>query len=208
MDETQERDVANGLRQGSADAWRALYDAYSRRVWSSIARLMGPHSADVGDVVQDTFLAAAGAARLYDPRRGSLWLWLSGIARNHVALYYRRRRRHDRSAGDVGLSDENGLRVVDWLDGREASPGDVLASAELAATVRNALTELPADYETLLTAKYCDGVTLGELAQSHSSSVEAIRSKLARARRAFRRAFAKHAPCPDDGCARGGDEQS
>ena len=206
MDEKQQRRLADGLRQGSSDAWRALYDAYARRVWESVARRMGPHAADVGDVVQETFLAAARSARRYDPRRGSLWLWLSGIARNHVALYYRRRRRNDRLASDSQLGHDDRAQVLDWLDGHQATPTEVLASVELARMVRTTLTELPADYETLLTAKYCDGASVAQIAAEHDSSTEAIRSKLARARRAFRQAFAKTSPCCDQRPARGGDE--
>src|SRR5438270_2532341 len=96
MDELQEQAVAQGLRAGKADAWRALYDAYAERVWRSVARLMGPGAADVADVVQETFMAAARAAPGYDAARGPLWLWLWGIARRHVALHYRKQQRHDR----------------------------------------------------------------------------------------------------------------
>jgi hypothetical protein len=40
MDDVQEREVARGLREGNADAWRPLYDAYAERVWSAVARLI------------------------------------------------------------------------------------------------------------------------------------------------------------------------
>src|SRR5262249_48320365 len=96
MDEQQEREVALGLREGKTDAWRTLYEAYAERVWRSVARLLGPRSADVADVVQETFLAAARSAVTYDAGRGSLWFWLWGIARRHVALHYRKQERQDR----------------------------------------------------------------------------------------------------------------
>ena len=59
MDQRQELEIADGLRSGSAEAWRALYDAYAESVWVFIARRMTPYVADVPDVVQETFLAAA-----------------------------------------------------------------------------------------------------------------------------------------------------
>src|SRR5262245_52642122 len=95
MDQDQQREVARGLRAGDAAAWRALYDALAERLWRAVARLVGP-AADVADVVQDTFFAAARAARAYDAGRGTPWTWLWGIARNHIALYYRRRSRRER----------------------------------------------------------------------------------------------------------------
>jgi RNA polymerase sigma-70 factor (ECF subfamily) len=191
MDELQQRELACGLRAGSAAAWHALHDAYAERVWRCVARLVGPLSADVADVVQETFLAAARSAHTYDPVRGPLWLWLWGIARRQVALHFRRECRHARvlkAVEQVGPCRDQLLR---WLDGREASPPDVLATAELAAVVRVTLTELPDEYEALLTAFYLDGVPVADLSAQGFGSAEAVRSKLARARRAFRAAFGR-----------------
>ncbi len=192
MDNQHERDVARGvargLRAGDAAAWQTLYDTYAERMWRSVARLMGPESADVADVVQETFLAAARSARTYDPERGSLWHWLSGIARNHIALHFRKLQRWQRvqqvcvklaAAGDNAMG----------ADGQGVEPADVLAVSELAVLVRAALTELSADHERLLTARYLDGESVDGIASRESGSTSAVRSKLARARRAFRDAF-------------------
>ena len=54
MHEEQQTEIARGLRAGRPDAWQALYDAYCERVWRSVARLVGPGSADVADIVQET----------------------------------------------------------------------------------------------------------------------------------------------------------
>jgi RNA polymerase sigma-70 factor, ECF subfamily len=192
MDEQQEREVARGLRAGEAGAWRALYDAHAERVWRSVARLLGPDSADVADVVQETFLAAARSARTYDASRGTLWLWLWGIARNQVAVHYRKEKRQDR-AHAVPLGSRHLLgQVQRCLQGEEAAPPDVLAAAELATLVRATLTELPADYETLLTARYLDGIPVDDIASQEQSTAVAVRSKLARARQAFRQLLLRH----------------
>jgi RNA polymerase sigma-70 factor, ECF subfamily len=191
MDDTLACDMADGLRDGRADAWQALYDAFADRVWRGIARLIGPNSADVADVVQETMLAAARSARTYDAAKGSLWHWLRGIARLQVALHFRKQRRHDRlkTAGDW-LAASNG-RLSRWLDGSDTTPTSLLETAELATIVRTTLTDLPGDYETLLTAKYIDGDSIAEIAVRERSTELAVRSKLARAREAFRQAFAR-----------------
>jgi RNA polymerase sigma-70 factor, ECF subfamily len=207
MDEQREPEVASGLREGRTEAWHALYDAYARRVWLLVARLMGSNSADVADVVQETFLAAARSAAGYDPARGSLWVWLSGIARNHVALCYRKRRRHDRLVQANGPAGFDAAPVVRWLadrqEQRQEDPADALASVELAAMVRTTLTELPDEYGALLTAKYLDGATVEEIAGRQQRSLTAVRSQLARARRAFREALQKTSSCCDGGHAKG-----
>ncbi len=189
-DEQQQRHLVQGLRDGKTDAWQALYDAYAERVWRTVARLLGPQSADVADVVQETMLAAARSARAFDPGRGSLWLWLAGIARNHAVLHLRKQDRRQRLAKAFAGNGE--LRR--WLEGKEQAPPGALAAAELAALVRAALGELPADYALILTARYLDGETVTEIALRERASEVAVRSKLARARGAFRAAFAPHAP--------------
>ena len=178
MDLHAERELAQGLREGSGQSWLALYDAFALRVWNSVARRVGSGS-DVADIVQETFLAAARSARNYDPERGSLWCWLSGIARNQTALFFRKQSsRHD-LASDLELPS------------REAEPAELLAAKELAIAVRRVLSLLPLDYETLLVGKYLDELSLEDLAAAENSSPSAIGSKLARARQAFRTEFEK-----------------
>jgi RNA polymerase sigma-70 factor (ECF subfamily) len=71
-------------------------------------------------------------------------------------------------------------------------PEAVAERAELAQLVRVTLLELPDDYEHLLTAKYLDDVSVEQLATESRSTETAVRSKLARAREAFRQAFEKY----------------
>ena len=191
MDDRTQNEVALGLRQGSPVAWRRLYDAYAPRVWRGVARLMGNRSSAVADVVQETFLAAARSARGFDADRGSLWAWLWGIARRQAAQHSREQARSEAVRRAAGWwSGLNGQRH-DWVAGRADAPPEVLASREMAALVRATLAELPGDYQMLLTAKYMEGESVERLAGDLNSSGPAIRSKLARARRAFRRKFSK-----------------
>lgn len=192
-DEQKEQRIAEGLRAGSADAWRALYDSHAERVWRCVARMLGSSSSDVADVVQETFLAAARSARTFDAERGTLWLWLWGIARRQVALHFRKHERQTqlRIAG-AWLANGNGQLLRRLEQGQEA-PHDVIESAELATLVRATLAELPGDYEALLTAKYLDGTPVEQIAETEHSTILAVRSKLARARQAFRQAFGKYA---------------
>jgi RNA polymerase sigma-70 factor (ECF subfamily) len=191
MDEHQASAVARGLREGRPDAWRVLYDAFAERVWRGVARLLGPGSADVADVVQETMLAAARSARTYDPTKGSLWLWLWGIARVQVALHFRKQQRHDRLRQSGDWLAASNRRLAHWLDRGEAPPPDLLEAAELAQVVRATLAELSPDYESLLTAKYLDGESVEQIAGREHSTPTAVRSKLARAREAFRQAFTR-----------------
>jgi RNA polymerase sigma-70 factor (ECF subfamily) len=184
---SDDEQLARGLAAGSSVAWHALYDAHSEAVWRCVARRVGPHAADVADIVQETFLAAARSARTFDPARGSVWGWLSGIARRQAALHFRRKQTRPEASGEGG-------NALGGLPGakHDGEPFARLALAETAAAVRQVLGGLPADYETVLVGKYQDGLSLEDLAQAENCTVDAVSSKLARARRAFREAFERH----------------
>ena len=186
-------EMAKGLRQGNRDAWLKLYDRYAEKLWRNVARLMGDDQASVADIVQETFLAVARSAGNFDPRRGCLWVWLWTIAKRQVALHYRKRQ------PDAALTQArrwwtslNGQKD-NWLQGTDKAPTEVLESRELAELVRYTLEKLPAEYQVLLMAKYMDGIAIEELANQVNSSPVAVRSKLARARKAFRRVFKRQA---------------
>src|SRR4051812_40360159 len=144
LDEQNERRLARGLRDGKIEAWQALYDAFAERVWRGVARLLGPNQTEVADVVQETMLAAAKSAALFDPERGSLWLWLWGIARNQAALHFRKRARVDRFIkADTWQAAGDG-QLLRWLEGTDPSPPAAALTAEVAELVRATLLELPA----------------------------------------------------------------
>jgi RNA polymerase sigma-70 factor (ECF subfamily) len=182
LDEPDQQAVICGLRLGDRDAWSALYDGYSADIWRYVARLVGPETAAVADIVQETFLAAARSARQFDPQRGTLWAWLSGIAHHQSALYWRQINKVQRLKELVEARADELRR---WLE-TSASADEPWARLELADAVRGVLADLPADYSALLTAKYLDERTLDELSRESGGTVDAIKSKLARARREFR----------------------
>jgi len=191
MDKNTELKIAQGLQQGNRQAWLQLYEAYAEPVWRNISRLTGGDSAAVADIVQETFLAAARSARNFRPDRGTLWVWLWTIARRQVALYYRKKK------PEILLSQARQWwtsldgEKFDWIDAKADMPPDILESQELAALVRCALRELPGDYQTLLLAKYVDNQPAERIAGQMDCSEVAVRSKLARARKAFRKVFAR-----------------
>ena len=191
MDKNTERDIAKGLQQGDRQTWLQLYEAYAEPVWRNISRLAGGDSTIVADIVQETFLAAARSARNFKPDRGTLWVWLWTIARRQVALYYRKQKPEIVLSRArqwwAGLDGEK----FDWIDAKADMPPDILESQELAVLVRLALSELQGDYQTLLLAKYVDDQTAGQIAGQMNCSEVAVRSKLARARKAFRKTFEK-----------------
>jgi RNA polymerase sigma-70 factor, ECF subfamily len=185
LDEQDQLAVIGGLRAGNRDAWATLYESYSVDLWRYVARLLGPQSAVVADVVQEAFLEAARSARQFDTSRGTLWSWLAGIAHHKVAAHWRQvgqvnrlleRAKSDGAAMQQSANDFGGV-------------GNSLEQKELVESIRRTLADLPAEYSALLSAKYLDGHSLEDLSRQWGSSVDATKSKLARARREFRETF-------------------
>ena len=183
--------IAEGLQQGNRDAWLSLYELYAEKLWCNVARLMAYDPASVADVVQETLMSAARSAKNFNPHRGSLWTWLWAIGKRQIALYYRKKASKAIIARAQQWWSLLDGQTSDWIDGREKPPAEVLESDELATLVRYTLAELSAEYQTLLMAKYVDGLTIEDIAEETNSSSVAVRSKLARARKAFRLAFKK-----------------
>ncbi len=174
-----------------------LYDAYSADVWRYVARLLGSDPAAVADVVQETFIEAARSAVKFDASRGTLWTWLTGIAHHRVAAHWRQAQK---MASLRSLVERRADEVRHWLDATE-SDGEASRQndpVELAALVRATLAELPADYAALLMAKYMDDRDLAGLSAESGATVEAVKSKLARARREFRAKFDRLAREPSE----------
>lgn len=185
LDEPDQQAVIRGLRDGQRDAWTALYDGYSTDVWRYVARLIGESRAEIADVVQETFLAAARSARQFDPDRGTLWGWLTGIAHHQTSSYWRqinkKAKLRELAASGVG-------ELQRWLDGYSDGQ-EVWERHELREFVRITLASISSDYAAILTSKYLDEHSLEEITKEWGGSVDATKSKLARARREFRTKF-------------------
>jgi RNA polymerase sigma-70 factor (ECF subfamily) len=185
LDEHEQLAVIHGLRDGDRDAWATLYDGYSVDMWRCVARLLGRDVAEVSDVVQEVFMDAARSARQFDPRRGTLWNWLVGIAHHRVSAHWRQTKRQARLQQ---MAESGEVDIRHMLDGQlEAKAGG--ETQEAAEIVRGVLAELSFEYASLLTAKYLDAQSLVTISSQYGGSVEAIKSKLARARQEFRSKF-------------------
>lgn len=164
-----------------SDAWAELFDAHAADVWRYVASLIGSDSHAVADTVQETFLAAARGFAQYDAARGTFRAWVMGIAHRQVALYWRRLDR-DRIR-PTALVEQT---LADSSDGDGVGR---LLRMETIDLVRRVLAELPPESAALLQGKYGDGLSVSELVLRFGGTTEAVRSRLARARRDFRKRY-------------------
>jgi RNA polymerase sigma-70 factor (ECF subfamily) len=176
-------------RAGDRDAIGRLYDAHVDGLYAFVFYRVGRDQTLAEDVVQETFAVALARAHAYDPARGSVGSWLTVLSRNVIRDHLRAHKRSDELQArwervDVTLSQMFAAMAERPL------PGEVMERAETRDLVHMAVAHLPDQYRTALTRKYVDGESLETLAAELGISVDATKSLLARARRAFRDTFA------------------
>jgi RNA polymerase sigma-70 factor (ECF subfamily) len=170
--------LARRIAGGDSAAWEAFFDQYSAWAHRFAFRHLGGSRADAEDLCSDILLSAARSIGRFDSRRGTLDVWLLGLARNRLARFCRRRGRQ--------------LPLVPAPDARGDEPARWDPVADAAAErdiVNRALASLPQRQAAVLVGKYISGHTIAEMAQSMGCTPKAVESLLSRARTAFRSAF-------------------
>ncbi len=180
------------LRAASAGDKQAIakfYDAHVDGLYTFIYYRVGRDTALAEDVVQETFATALSRHADYDPARGSVGSWLTVLSRNVIRDHLRDHQRSDELAAAWDRIDATLAQTFAAMAERPL-PGEVLERAETRDLVHMAVAHLPEQYRTALQRKYVDGESLDTLAHELGISVDATKSLLARARRAFRDTFA------------------
>ncbi|MGN6107802.1 MAG: RNA polymerase sigma factor [Kofleriaceae bacterium] len=176
-------------RTGDRGAIARFYDAHVDGLYTFVYYRVGRDAALAEDVVQETFAVALSRQADYDPARGSVASWLTVLSRNVIRDHLRAHQRADQLATTWDRIDATLAQIFASMAERPL-PGEVLERAETRDLVHMAVANLPDQYRTALTRKYVDGESLETLAGELGISVDAAKSLLARARRAFRDTFA------------------
>jgi RNA polymerase sigma-70 factor (ECF subfamily) len=179
----------DAARSGDRDAVARLYDANVDGLYTFVFYRVGRDSTVAEDVVQETFALALSKRDDFDPARGSIGAWLTVLSRNVIRTHLRDHARGDELASRWDRIDATLAQTFAAM-AETPLPGEVLERAETRDLVHTAVANLPEQYRVVLTRKYVDGDSLETLAGELRISVDATKSLLARARRAFRDTFA------------------
>jgi RNA polymerase sigma-70 factor (ECF subfamily) len=175
--------------KGDRDAIARFYDAHVDGLYTFVFYRVGRDTSLAEDVVQETFAIALSRKADYDAARGSVGSWLTVLSRNVIRDHLRAHKRSDELAATWDRIDATLAQTFAAMAERPL-PGEVLERAETRDLVHMAVANLPEQYRNALTRKYVDGESLETLAGELGISVDATKSLLARARRAFRDTFA------------------
>lgn len=180
--EAGERRIEKDERPPFADVIAENYE----RIYNVIYRLVGDDE-EAADLTQETFVAAY---RAYDRFRyeASVYTWLYRIAVNLTKNRFEKQRRvasHEAYSLDEPVqfdNDEVHRQVEDWT----LSPENVAENDQLRAIVLREMRALKYDYREVVVLRDIEGLSYREIAEVLGCSVEAIKSRLFRARSVLR----------------------
>ena len=176
MNSTEE--LVARVRAGDEEAFRLIFDRYSRPVLSFIYDMVGDRAL-AEDLAQETFVRAfRGLSGLREETKLSTWLF--AIAKNCAREQLRSRRRNE---GNVEIDGEPAFELRD--QGR--TPSGALLDKELSGVIQTALMKLDEDKRTVFTLKVLQQRSYEEIAEITGFSVGKLKTDLHRARAEMRK---------------------
>ena len=163
-----------GVQSGDERAMAALFDRYSRLVYSVALRVMrDPSSAE--DVLQDVFLQIWRRPETFAATRGSLGGWLAVVARNRSIDILRRKR-------PTEMVDE--MLLPSTFNLAEESERTVMVER-----ARVVMQQMPIEQRKTLEMAFFDGLTHAEIAEMTGDPLGTVKTRIRSALLALRKAF-------------------
>jgi RNA polymerase sigma-70 factor (ECF subfamily) len=177
-------DLVTRVCAGDAEAFRLIFERYSRPVISFIFDMVNDRSL-AEELTQETFVRAYRAMRTMR-RETKLSTWLFGIARNVARESLRARAR---AVSHIELTDKS---VMDLSDNKPV-PVDGVLSKELNDVIRRSLSALDEDKRLVFTLKVLHQCSYEEIAKITGFSLAKLKTDLHRARAEMRRRIGAYA---------------
>jgi len=172
-EDPSDEDLLQRSQKGDEAAFTILYRRRQGGLFRFALRMSGS-PAVAEDVVQEVFTTLVDAPERFDPKAGTLVMFLYGIARNHVRKQLERRRRH------VALEESERRRSQ---ADPETQPETDIARLESVSAVREAVLALPETYREVIVLVELQELTYAEAAEVLDCAVGTVRSRLHRGRR-------------------------
>ncbi|HEY7547803.1 MAG TPA: sigma-70 family RNA polymerase sigma factor [Blastocatellia bacterium] len=170
--------IIERARSGDDEAFRLIFDRYSRPIISFIYDMVGQREL-AEELTQETFVRAYRSLKtLRDDAKLSTWLF--GIAKNVARESLRSRVREDHR---VEIDDDRVAMIKD----DDLTPDDRLLNKELSHVIQAALAALDEDKRMVFTLKIFQQRSYEEIADITGFSIPKLKTDLHRARAEMRR---------------------
>lgn len=174
--------LIEGARAGDRASLERLLERHERQVYRfGLKMCRDPEAAK--DVLQETLIAAARTVKDF---RGasSPSTWLYAIARSFCIK--QRRRSKFAPEHEESLDSADAGREVREVADPGRSPDDAMSGKQVERALEAAIAELEPMYREVLLLRDVEGLSAAEVAEAVGTSVDAVKSRLHRARVAVR----------------------
>jgi RNA polymerase sigma-70 factor, ECF subfamily len=173
------------VQGGDTDAFEELVRRHSRRVFGTLAGLVG-NMDDARDATQEVFLKAFEHVGRFQGR-SKFSTWLTSIAVNTGIELLRQRKPNE----PLEEEDDEGFRprqIQSWAD----NPEQVLAASQRSELVREGILRLPRKYRVAVILRDINQLSTEEAAAALELSIPALKARLLRGRLMLRESLAPY----------------
>jgi RNA polymerase sigma-70 factor (ECF subfamily) len=185
-----DRELLDRARSGQAGALETLLERHQAQIYRFGMKMCGDPE-DAKDVLQDTLLSAARSVRDF---RGdsSISTWLYTVARRFCV---KKRRRSKYAPKEPAVTLDG---AAEQAAAPDMAPDESLASKQVQQALEKAIGALEPMYREVLLLRDVEGLTAAEVARVTGGSVQAVKSRLHRARLSVRAQIAPLLGIPTD----------
>jgi RNA polymerase sigma-70 factor (ECF subfamily) len=150
-------------QQGNRTAISQLYEMYAQQIFRYVAYRV-PTQADAEDITADVFIKMIEGLRTYRVTGAPFEAWLYRIAAARIADFHRRGRRRPQT------------ELSETMSTGEPSPEEQVHDQQEVAFLRQALSSLGSDQQSILLLRFIERKSHQEVAEILGKTVSAVKS--------------------------------
>ncbi len=167
-----ERELIALVASDDVSGLAALYDQYSRPVFSLLLRMLQDQQLSE-DLTQEVFLRVWQRASSFSADRGRLASWIFQIAHHAAVDEIRRRKSRPQRAHD--RSETSGF-MLEFTDG-SPTPDELAIGGLQREAIAEALSKLPLNQREAIEMSYFDGMTQAEIAERGGTPLGTVKTR-------------------------------
>ncbi len=184
MEADRLRTTIASAQAGSADAFRAILDAYGPRLYGYFFRATRKHH-DAEDLLGEMMLRLVKQLKKYDDR-GRFEPWLFRIAANMVRDRIRRRKSKPPPVS-LSVESERGDTQADRLPGAEPEVDAAMLRAEATEELHQALNNLDDTTREMILLRYFSEMSFKDLAEHFQCPLGTVLARVHRGLKSLRK---------------------
>ena len=189
-----EQELVERAKRGDPDAFGQLVTDNEKRIYNLALRMTGSPE-DAAELAQEAFLNAWRGLHRFQGE-SSFATWLYRLASNACIDFLRREKRRRSLSMTVSLDDETCERQAELPDQRSTpeqpvpdGPPQLLPLQVLRRAIRDGLQRLSEEHRQVLVMREVSGLSYAEIGQVLELEPGTVKSRIARARLALRKAL-------------------